>query len=162
LSPWAQDAKDHWKRHRPKMCAELEKNGTLNSMTEKAASNAENEFQLSVENGMDPREAWSSARQNHLFPPDEEDQPHLGESPISSQDPTNLATTTVSPKPITSGEGSSREKFISNADAIRTLKAIESEGRTATPAKQSKLVAFLAGAGEQTGTPNRPSAKELS
>ena len=60
------------------------------------------------------------------------------------------------------GEGSSRETFISNADAIRTLKAIESEGRTATPAKQSKLVAILAGAGEQTGTPNRPSAKELS
>jgi hypothetical protein len=38
------------------------------------------------------------------------------------------------------GEGSPREKFTANADAIRTLKAIESEGRAATPAEQSKLV----------------------
>jgi hypothetical protein len=99
LSPWAQDAKDHWKRHRPKMYAELEKNGTLNSLAAKVAENARNEFHLSVENGMDPHEAWSSARQSHLFPPDEEDQPHLGESPNSSQDPSNLETTTASPKP---------------------------------------------------------------
>jgi molecular chaperone GrpE (heat shock protein) len=42
---------------------------------------------------MDPHEAESEARKNHLFPPDEEDQPHLGKSPISSQDPTKLATT---------------------------------------------------------------------
>jgi hypothetical protein len=90
LSPWAQDAKDHWKRHRPKMYADLEKAGTLDQQAEKTAENARNEFHLSVENGMDPHEAWSSARQNHLFPPDEEDQPHLGESPVSSQDPTNL------------------------------------------------------------------------
>jgi hypothetical protein len=38
---------------------------------------------------MDPFEAESEARKN-LFPPHEEDQPHLGESPISSQDPTNV------------------------------------------------------------------------
>jgi hypothetical protein len=50
LSPWAQDAKDHWKRHRPKMCAE-----TLDSLGEKRASNARNEFPLSVErNGSPP------------------------------------------------------------------------------------------------------------
>ena len=72
--------------------------GTPDQQAEKAADNANNEFMSSVENGMDPHEAESTARQNHLFPPDEEDQPHLGESPISSQDPTNLETTTVLPK----------------------------------------------------------------
>jgi hypothetical protein len=78
LSPWAQEAKDHWKRHRPKMYAELEKAGTLDSLAQKAADNANNEFYSAVENGMDPYEAESEARKNHLFPPDEEDQPHLG------------------------------------------------------------------------------------
>jgi len=86
------------------MYADLEKAETLNQQAQKAADNAKNEFQLSVENGMDPHEAESAARQNHLFPPDEEDQPHPGESPVSSQDPTNLATTTASPKPTTSGK----------------------------------------------------------
>jgi hypothetical protein len=81
------------------MYAEMEKNGTLDSLAQKAADNANDEFHSAVYNGMDPYEAESTARQNHLFPPDEEDQPHLGESPISSQDPTNLETTTVSPKP---------------------------------------------------------------
>ena len=104
LSRSAQDAKDHWKRHRPKMYAEMEKAGTLDQQAEKAAENARNECYSAVENGMDPHEPESTARQNHLFPPDEEDQPHLGESPISSQDPTNLATTTVSPKPTRSGK----------------------------------------------------------
>jgi len=63
--------------------------GTPDQQAEKAAENARNECYSAVENGMDPHEAESTARQNHLFPPDEEDQPHLGESPISSQDPTD-------------------------------------------------------------------------
>jgi hypothetical protein len=95
LSPWAHDAKNHWSQHRPKVYADLEKSGMLDEQAQKAAENAENELQLSVENGMDPHEAWSEARNNHLFPPDEEDQPHPGESPISSQFPTKLATTTA-------------------------------------------------------------------
>jgi hypothetical protein len=84
LSPWAQDAKDHWKQHRPKMYSDLEVAGMLDSQAEKVAEQARKEFHGAVDNGMDPHEAWSSARQNHLFPPDEEDQPHLGENRNSS------------------------------------------------------------------------------
>jgi hypothetical protein len=54
----------------------------MDQHAEKAASNAHDEFINSVQNGMDPHEAWSEARNNHLFPQDDEDQPHLGESPI--------------------------------------------------------------------------------
>jgi hypothetical protein len=104
LSPWAQEAKEHLQKHRPNMYQQMQKAGTLDGHVEKMANNARDEFHSAAKNGMDPYEAESEARKNNLFPPGEEDQPHLGASPISSQDPTNLATTTVSPKPTTSGK----------------------------------------------------------
>lgn len=40
------------------------------------------------------------------------------------------------------GEGGPKQKYAQNAEAIRLLNAIESEGRTATPAEQSTLIKY--------------------
>ena len=102
LSPWASDAVEHWRKYRPKMYAQLFANGELYDRAEKAAEQTNREYQDGITNGLLPHESWEAVRQNHMFLPAEEDVPHLGESPVSSQDPTNLATTTVSPPKITS------------------------------------------------------------
>jgi hypothetical protein len=93
LSPWAQEAKEHLRQHRPRMYAALEKSGKLDSQVQKMANNASKEFLSAANNGMDPFEAESEAKKNNIFLPSEEDQPHLGESQVSSQDPINLETT---------------------------------------------------------------------
>src|SRR5689334_21828768 len=62
LSPWAQEAKEHLQKHRPKMYRQMQKAGTLDSQVEKMANNAREEFHLAANNGMDPFEAESEAR----------------------------------------------------------------------------------------------------
>ena len=41
------------------------------------------------------------------------------------------------------GEGGSKAKFRANLDAIETLKAIEAEGRSATPEEQETLSRYV-------------------
>jgi hypothetical protein len=90
LEPWIRDTKAHWKQHRPKMYADLVAKGKLDSHAQKAAEQTSKEYQAGITNGMDPQASWESVRENHMFLPDEEDQPSLGESPEASQGPTNL------------------------------------------------------------------------
>ena len=73
ISPWAQRAKDHWKRHRPGMYADLEASGQLDDRAEKAAEQTREEYHAGITNGMDPQASWESVRENHMFLPDEED-----------------------------------------------------------------------------------------
>jgi hypothetical protein len=87
------------------MYAQLFANGELYDRAEKAAQQTEREYLDGITKGLQPHESWEAVRQNHLFLPAEEDVPHLGENPVSSQDPTNLATTAVSPKPTKSVKG---------------------------------------------------------
>jgi hypothetical protein len=81
LSPWAEQAKAHWKEHRPRMYAELEKAGTLDEAAERAAKQTKEEYVDAIYNGMSPDGAWEAVRENHLFLPTEEDVPLLGENP---------------------------------------------------------------------------------
>jgi hypothetical protein len=81
LSPWAEDAKAHWKEHRPRMYAELEKAGTLDEAAEKAATQTKDDLGSAIEDGMDYYAAWEMLRERYLFLPTEEDVPLLGENP---------------------------------------------------------------------------------
>jgi hypothetical protein len=81
LSTWAEQAKAHWKEHRPKMYAELEKAGTLDEAAQRASDQTKDEFCQAIEDGMSPDGAWEAVRENHLFLPTEEDVPLLGEKP---------------------------------------------------------------------------------
>ena len=98
LSPWALQAIEHWRKYRPKMYAQLFQNGELHERAEKAARQTDKEYQDGITNGMLPHESWEAVRERHLFLPSEDDVPSLGGSQDSSQDPTNLETTTVLPK----------------------------------------------------------------
>jgi hypothetical protein len=81
LSPWAEQAKAHWKEHRPRMYAELEKAGTLDEAAEKAATQTKDDLCSAIEDGMDYYAAWEMLRERYLFLPTEEDVPLLGENP---------------------------------------------------------------------------------
>ena len=81
LSPWAEQAKEHWKEHRPRMYAELEKAGTLDEAAEKAATQTKDDLASAIEGGMDYYAAWEMLRERYLFLPTEEDVPLLGENP---------------------------------------------------------------------------------
>ena len=50
LTGWALQAKDHWKQHRPKMYAEMEKAGTLDQNAQNAANRASDQYAESVGN----------------------------------------------------------------------------------------------------------------
>jgi hypothetical protein len=65
-SPWASQAKEHWKKHRPKLYA---------------VERTKDQYYRAIEDGMEPHEAWEAVRENYLFLPSEEDQPSLGEDP---------------------------------------------------------------------------------
>jgi len=83
LSPWAEQAKEHWKQCRPKMYAELEKAGTLDEAAQRAADQTREDLHSAIENGMDYYAAWEMLRERYLFLPDEDDVPLLGGSPDS-------------------------------------------------------------------------------
>ena len=127
LNPWARQAVEHWRKYRPKMYAQLFANGELYDRAQKAAEQTQQEYQDGITRGLLPHESWEMVRQNHIFLPTEEDVPHLGESPVSSQDPTNLATTTVSPPKTTSG------KAARGKNTLTTLKPSESSRTSRVP-----------------------------
>ena len=85
LSPWAEQAKAHWKEHRPKMYAELQSAGTLDQQAENAAKQTQEELASAIENGLDHQAAWEMVRENHLFLPTEEAVPLLGEIPNGTE-----------------------------------------------------------------------------
>lgn len=69
--PWAEQAKAHWKEHRPRMYAELQKAGTLDEQAEKAAAQTREELYSAIEDGMDYYDAWEMLRERYLFLPAE-------------------------------------------------------------------------------------------
>jgi hypothetical protein len=81
LSPWAQQAVEHWRKYRPKMYAQLFKSGELYERAEKAAQQTNKEYQDGITNGMLPHESWEAVRERYLFLPAEEDVPLLGGNP---------------------------------------------------------------------------------
>ena len=90
-SPWYSQAKEHWKKYRPKMYAALEKKGTLHKHLNAAVEQTRDEYAQAIYNGMEPHEAWEAVRENHLFLPSEEDQPSLGEDPNPEPEPIPVA-----------------------------------------------------------------------
>jgi hypothetical protein len=92
LSPWAIEAKQHLQKYRPKMANQLEQAGKLDDWAQKAADRAVEESVQSTYNGMDPWEAQSEAKRNHLFLPAEEDMPELGTDPNALPEPASLIT----------------------------------------------------------------------
>ena len=85
LSPWAEQAKAHWKEHRPKMYAELEKAGTLDDRAQKASDQTRDDLASAIEDGMDYFAAWEMLRERYLFLPTEDDVPLLGEDPDAAK-----------------------------------------------------------------------------
>jgi hypothetical protein len=80
LSPWAQQAVEHWRKYRPKY-AQLFQSGELYERAEKAAQQTNKEYQNGITNGMLSHESWEVVRERYLFLPAEEDVPLLGENP---------------------------------------------------------------------------------
>ena len=128
LSPWAREAVEHWRKYRPKMYADLFKNGELYQRAENAAQQTNNEYQDGITRGMLPHESWEAVRENHLFLPTEEDVPHLGEGQVSSQDPTNLATTIVSPLKTRSGKVAPNKNLLSMPNTSGSSKSSKQKG----------------------------------
>lgn len=54
------------------------------------------------------------------------------------------------------GEGSKREKFQNNIEAIRTLQLIENEDRSATPEEQETLSKYIGWGGLQEAFVRQP------
>src|SRR5580700_10774486 len=90
LGRWATEAKNHLLKYRPKMAAQLQAQGELDDWALKVAERAKDEYCLSIENGMQPLEAESKAKKNHMLLPSEEDQPELAVDPNRLTDPATL------------------------------------------------------------------------
>jgi hypothetical protein len=86
-SPWATDAKEHWKKYRPKMYAALERSGKLNQHLNMAVEQTKNDYAQMIEDGMPVDAAWEAVRERYLFLPTEKDVPVLGENPNPILDP---------------------------------------------------------------------------
>lgn len=71
----------HWREHRPKMVAELERNGVLQSALETAEDLTLTAEAEAVQAGMTPDQAREMFRSQWAFLPSEEDVPELGTDP---------------------------------------------------------------------------------
>ena len=87
LSPMSQQALKHWEQHRPKMVADLKKDGTLRKMAHEAHEQTLEEIKNLMNRGMSYNQAWEMAREKYLFLPDEETAPILGENPVAPTNP---------------------------------------------------------------------------
>jgi len=97
LDSWAQQAIQHWKEFRPSLYRELKSTGKLDEAAQNASDQTEQDIEdLVLKHGMPYQDAWEAVRERYLFLPSEEDVPNLGESPDSSPDPSNLASTIAS------------------------------------------------------------------
>jgi hypothetical protein len=74
------------------MAAALQAQGKLDDWALKVSEKAGDEAALSIENGMQPLEAESEAKKNHMLLPSEEDQPELAADPNRLPDPASLVT----------------------------------------------------------------------
>jgi len=83
LSPWAEQAIEHWRRYRPSLYAQLFRNGELYARAERAAQQTNKDYLAGIDAGMLPFESWEAVRERYMFLPAEEDVPSLGESPES-------------------------------------------------------------------------------
>ncbi len=104
----AHQAKEHWKKLRPRMYTELKASGDLEPLARAAAERTRKAHANLIEQGWAPDQAWEAVRENWVFLPSEEDLPNLGENPDSFPDPANpLPTTTASQKRMTKNRGPS-------------------------------------------------------
>jgi hypothetical protein len=79
----------HWREHRPKMVAELEKRGQLRKAITNAADRTANAESAAFRDGTPAPEAMEMFREQWAFLPSEEDVPDLpaDRSPLSSDSP---------------------------------------------------------------------------
>ena len=62
----------HWKRHRPKMYAELKKSGHLNESVYAAQERTSDLMDSLLDKGLPHHQAWELAREEWAFLPSEE------------------------------------------------------------------------------------------
>jgi len=67
--------KAHWKQHRPKMYAGLEKSGHLQESVYQAQEQTSDLMDDLLDKGLDYNQAWELAREEWAFLPSEEDEP---------------------------------------------------------------------------------------
>ena len=81
LRGYALKAQLHWKEHRPKMNAELEKNGQLYPVLKELGERVGNQVSTLIEKGFQVHEAEKFALPLILLP-SEDDEPNLAESDL--------------------------------------------------------------------------------
>jgi hypothetical protein len=82
LTPLGYQILDHWKLHRPKMVAMLEKGNQLQEAVFAAQELTGNLlYELTAVRKMDYQTAWEIATREWAFLPDEDDQPQLSFDP---------------------------------------------------------------------------------
>ena len=74
--------KAHWEKHRPQMCAQLQREGKLQESVYQAQEQTNDLMDDLLAKGLSHDQAWELAREEWAFLPDEEDQPNLGEDPL--------------------------------------------------------------------------------
>jgi len=84
LTPLGYQILEHWKRHRPKMVAMLEKVNQLQQAVFAAQELTGNLlYELTVVRKMDYQTGWEIATREWAFLPDEDDQPQLSFDPAT-------------------------------------------------------------------------------
>lgn len=70
---WYFQAKEHWRKYRPKMYRELQRQGKLDEFLRKAVEATLNDMGWMLDHGSTWLEAWDVVRQRYLFPPPSRD-----------------------------------------------------------------------------------------
>jgi len=84
LTPLGNQILEHWKRHRPMMVGNLERENQLQQAVFAAQELTGNLlYELTVVQKMDYQPAWEIATREWAFLPDEQDQPELTFDPAS-------------------------------------------------------------------------------
>jgi hypothetical protein len=63
LDGLALEIRAHWKKYRPKMCRELEREGRLDQSLHEASEKTGQAFGELVEGGLEPHAAWEAVRE---------------------------------------------------------------------------------------------------
>ena len=66
------EIKAHWQRYRPKLCAELEREGTLDDAVANAADLTADALTRLIDQGMPHDHAWELVREEWAFVPEKE------------------------------------------------------------------------------------------
>ena len=84
LTPLGHQILEHWKRHRPTMVGNLERDNQLQKAIFAAQELTGNLlYELTVVQKMDYQPAWEMATREWAFLPDEQDQPQLSFDPAT-------------------------------------------------------------------------------